>query len=125
MSSTGSGTPGASDESISPQEPAASGEQASAPPAVEVRDISKDFGSNRALDSVDLSIGQGEVVGLVGQNGSGKSTLVKVLSGVHEPEPGGRLFVSGVEVPLPLVARPGERDRAQLRVPEPGAGRQV
>ena len=112
MSSTGSGTPGASDESISPQEPAASGEQASAPPAVEVRNISKDFGSNRALDSVDLSIGQGEVVGLVGQNGSGKSTLVKVLSGVHEPEPGGRLFVSGVEVPLPLL--PGQASEIGL-----------
>ena len=112
MSSTGSGTPGASDESISPQEPAASGEQASAPPAVEVRNISKDFGSNRALDSVDLSIGQGEVVGLVGQNGSGKSTLVKVLSGVHEPEPGGLLFVSGEEVPLPLL--PGQASEIGL-----------
>ena len=88
------------------------GEQASAPPAVEVRDISKDFGSNRALDSVDLSIGQGEVVGLVGQNGSGKSTLVKVLSGVHEPEPGGRLFVSGEEVPLPLA--PGQASQIGL-----------
>jgi ribose transport system ATP-binding protein len=112
LSSTGSGTPGASDGSISPQEPAASGEQASVPPAVEVRNISKDFGSNRALDSVDLSIGQGEVVGLVGQNGSGKSTLVKVLSGVHEPEPGGRLFVSGEEVPLPLL--PGQASEIGL-----------
>ena len=105
MSSTGSGTPDASDWSVSPREPAASGEQASAPPAVEVRNISKDFGSNQALVGVDLSIGQGEVVGLVGQNGSGKSTLVKVLSGVYEPEPGGRLFVSGEEVPLPLLPR--------------------
>lgn len=78
----------------------------SAPPAVELRGISKDFGSNRALDNVDLRIGHGEVVGLVGQNGSGKSTLVKVLSGVHAPEPGGRLFVGGEEVPLPLA--PGQ-----------------
>ena len=112
MSSTGSGTPGASDWSVSPQEPAASGEQASAPPAVEVRNISKDFGSNQALVGVDLSIGQGEVVGLVGQNGSGKSTLVKVLSGVYEPEPGGRLFVSGEEVPLPLL--PGQASEIGL-----------
>ena len=86
--------------------------QASAPPAVELREISKDFGSNRALDSVDLRIGHGEVVGLVGQNGSGKSTLVKVLSGVHEPEPGGRLFVSGEEVPLPLA--PGQASEIGL-----------
>ncbi len=91
------------------------GEQASAPPAppaVELRGISKDFGSNRALDGVDLRIGQGEVVGLVGQNGSGKSTLVKILSGVHEPEPGGRLFVSGEEVPLPLA--PGQASEIGL-----------
>jgi len=85
---------------------------ASAPPAVELRDISKDFGSNRALDSVDLRIGHGEVVGLVGQNGSGKSTLVKVLAGVHEPEPGGHLFVSGEEVPLPLA--PGQASQIGL-----------
>lgn len=84
----------------------------SAPPAVELRDISKDFGSNRALDHVNLSIGQGEVVGLVGQNGSGKSTLVKILSGVHVPEPGGRLFVSGDEVPLPLA--PGQASQIGL-----------
>jgi ribose transport system ATP-binding protein len=85
---------------------------ASAPPAVELRDITKDFGSNRALDRVDLSIGHGEVVGLVGQNGSGKSTLVKVLAGVHAPEPGGRMFVSGEEVPLPLA--PGQASEIGL-----------
>jgi ribose transport system ATP-binding protein len=84
----------------------------SASPAVELRDISKDFGSNRALDSVDLRIGHGEVVGLVGQNGSGKSTLVKVLSGIHDPEPGGRLFVGGSEIPLPLA--PGQASRIGL-----------
>jgi ribose transport system ATP-binding protein len=87
-------------------------EQESAPPAVELRNISKDFGSNRALDGVDLRIGHGEVVGLVGQNGSGKSTLVKILAGVYDPEPGGRLFVSGEEVPLPLV--PGQASQIGL-----------
>jgi ribose transport system ATP-binding protein len=85
---------------------------ASAPPAVELRDISKDFGSNQALDGVDLRIGHGEVVGLVGQNGSGKSTLVKVLSGVYAPEPGGRMFVSGEEVTLPLA--PGQASKIGL-----------
>ena len=82
------------------------------PPAVELRAISKNFGGNRALDGVDLWIGQGEVVGLVGQNGSGKSTLVKILAGVYEPEPGGRLFVSGDEVPLPLA--PGQAGQIGL-----------
>jgi ribose transport system ATP-binding protein len=77
-------------------------EQQSAPPAVELRNISKVFGTNRALDQVNLTIGQGEVVGLLGQNGSGKSTMVKILSGVYDPEPGGTLRVGGTEVQLPL-----------------------
>ena len=111
MSSPDSETPGSSDKRIGLQEPPASGEQA-APPAVEVRGISKDFGSNRALDQVDLRIGHGEVLGLLGQNGSGKSTLVKVLAGVYDPEPGGRLFVGGEEVALPLV--PGQASQIGL-----------
>ena len=122
MPVTDSGTPGDSDKRVSLQEPPAPGEQCStAPPAVEVRGISKDFGSNRALDRVDLRIGHGEVVGLLGQNGSGKSTLVKVLAGVlrpgtrRTPVRGRR---GGRAAPCP---RPGEPDRAQLRVPEPGA----
>ena len=112
MSVTDSGTPGRT---------SAQDAGTQAPPAVELRDISKDFGSNRALDSVDLRIGHGEVVGLLGQNGSGKSTLVKILAGVYDPEPGGHLFVGGEEVAAAPCPRPGEPDRAQLRVPEPGA----
>jgi len=110
-----SGTPGDSDKHVSPREPAAPGEQAAAPPAppaVEVRGISKDFGSNRALDRVDLRIGHGEVVGLLGQNGSGKSTLVKILAGVYDPEPGGHLFVGGEEIALPLA--PGQASEIGL-----------
>jgi ribose transport system ATP-binding protein len=87
-------------------------EQAPAPPAVELHNISKVFGSNRALDGVDLRIGSGEVVGLLGQNGSGKSTLVKIMSGVYDPEPGGRLLVGGKEVPLPLP--PGQASEIGL-----------
>jgi ribose transport system ATP-binding protein len=105
---TDNGAPGGSDKSISLQEP----EHAVDPPAVEVRGISKDFGSNRALDNVDLSLAHGEVLGLLGQNGSGKSTLVKVLAGVYDPEPGGRLFVGGEEVALPLA--PGQASQIGL-----------
>ena len=111
MPVTDNGTPGDPDKRVSLQDPSAPGEQA-APPAVEVRGISKEFGSNRALDSVDLRIGLGEVLGLLGQNGSGKSTLVKVLAGVYDPEPGGRLFVGGEEVALPLA--PGQASQIGL-----------
>jgi ribose transport system ATP-binding protein len=55
---------------------------------LEVRHLSKTFPGLRALDDVSLSVGAGEIVALVGQNGSGKSTLVKVLAGLHEPDPG-------------------------------------
>jgi len=87
-------------------------EQAPAPPAVELHNISKVFGTNQALDSVDLRIDSGEVVGLLGQNGSGKSTLVKIMSGVYDPEPGARMLVGGQEVPLPLP--PGQASEIGL-----------
>ena len=50
--------------------------------------IVKEFPGVRALDRVDLEIGQGEVHCLLGQNGAGKSTLIKVLSGAHRPAAG-------------------------------------
>ena len=75
-------------------------------PALEIRDLSKRFGGATALDRVDLTVEQGEVHGLLGQNGSGKSTLIKILSGFHQPEPGGRLAMYGRQVSLPLA--PGQ-----------------
>ena len=51
-------------------------------PRIEASGLGYDYGGWEALREVDLQVGPGEVVGLLGQNGSGKSTLVKVLSGV-------------------------------------------
>ena len=56
--------------------------------------ISKTFSGVRALRSVDLQIGRGEIHALLGENGSGKSTLIKVLSGYHRPEQGEILVAS-------------------------------
>jgi ribose transport system ATP-binding protein len=81
-------------------------------PALAVRRISKSFDRTRALDDVHLTIHRGEVLALVGQNGSGKSTLVKILSGYHEPEPGGELSIDGADVPLPLP--PGKASESGL-----------
>src|SRR5271154_7154364 len=52
------------------------------------------FGAVRALDGVDLEIGRGECVGLVGHNGAGKSTLMHVLAGAAAPD-AGRIAILG------------------------------
>lgn len=74
--------------------------------ALYVKNLSKTFGSNKALDQVDLVIMPGEIMGLLGKNGCGKSTLIKVLSGFHQPDKGGLLYVNGEPVKLPVA--PGE-----------------
>lgn len=61
-------------------------------PVLEVRNISKHFGSVIALSGVSLSLNKGEVMCLLGDNGAGKSTLIKTLSGVHKPSDGDYLF---------------------------------
>ena len=58
-------------------------------PAAELRGISKRYGRTVALDGLDLSIGRGEVFGLLGANGAGKTTAVKILLGLTRPSGGG------------------------------------
>jgi ribose transport system ATP-binding protein len=61
-------------------------------PMLEMSGISKRFPGVTALDSVQFSVGRGEVVALVGENGAGKSTLMKILAGIYRPESGTILF---------------------------------
>lgn len=60
----------------------------------EVHNISKNFGGNAALKSVNMHVGYGEIVGLVGENGAGKSTLLKIIMGVQPPS-SGEMFLNG------------------------------
>lgn len=57
-------------------------------PVLEIRNISKYFGSVIALKDITLNLKKGEVLCLLGDNGAGKSTLIKTLSGVHKPDEG-------------------------------------
>ncbi len=64
---------------------------------VEVRDLTKRFGSFTALENITLSVKTGSVYGLVGYNGAGKTTLLKNIAGIYKPE-NGYAFVGGEEV---------------------------
>jgi simple sugar transport system ATP-binding protein len=66
--------------------------------AVEAKGIEKSFGSTKALRGVDLSIGAGQCLGLVGRNGAGQSTLVSILSGLAKPDVG-EVFFHGEPAP--------------------------
>jgi simple sugar transport system ATP-binding protein len=57
-------------------------------PILEVRDISKFFGSVNALRDISLAVRPGQVTCVLGDNGAGKSTLIKILSGVFPPDEG-------------------------------------
>src|SRR5438309_2718098 len=61
-------------------------------PIIELRNISKSFGSVQALTDVDLAVHRGEVVALVGDNGAGKSTLIKTVAGIHAADSGEIIF---------------------------------
>ncbi|NOZ25026.1 MAG: ABC transporter ATP-binding protein [Nitrospirae bacterium] len=68
--------------------------------AVRIKGVSKSFDSFKALDGIDISIGQGEVFGLLGPNGAGKTTLIKCMTGLLRPDKG-VIRVSGLDPESP------------------------
>ncbi|MEK9650702.1 MAG: ABC transporter ATP-binding protein [Poseidonia sp.] len=67
-------------------------------PLLVVDGVSKSFGDIVALHDIDLTIHQGEVIGLVGSNGAGKTTLLRLLAGVYVPTNGRVRLANGEEV---------------------------
>ncbi|XLZ69781.1 ABC transporter ATP-binding protein [Massilia sp. SR12] len=55
---------------------------------IDLRAVSKRYGAVQAVDGIDLSVGRGRMVGLIGHNGAGKSTLFKMMLGLIEPSAG-------------------------------------
>jgi ribose transport system ATP-binding protein len=79
-------------------------QQASSPPLLEVRQISKQFAGVRALDKVSLTLERGEVVAVVGENGAGKSTLMRIVAGVDTPT-SGEIMVDGQPVEFASISQ--------------------
>ena len=65
---------------------------------LEAKGVSKYFGTITALENVNLTIKEGECLGVVGDNGAGKSTFMKVLSGLYKPSKGALYFNGNKEV---------------------------
>ena len=61
---------------------------------LEIKNISKTFPGVKALSKINFTIKKGEVHALTGENGAGKSTLIKVLTGVYQPDKGGKLLIN-------------------------------
>lgn len=64
---------------------------------IEVDNVSKAFDMLRAVDDVSLSLGEGEIVGIIGTNGSGKTTLLNLITGYLEPT-SGRILFQGADI---------------------------
>lgn len=64
------------------------------------RGLGKRYGSVHALEQIDLTVGEGKIVGLLGPNGSGKTTLIKILCGLLQPS-AGQVRIAGA-VPGPV-----------------------
>lgn len=61
---------------------------------IEVKNLTKKFGTITALDEISFSVGEGTLFGLVGSNGAGKSTFLRTLAGIYAPD-GGEILVDG------------------------------
>jgi D-xylose transport system ATP-binding protein len=79
-------------------------------PLLELRGITKSYGSVQALTDVDFEVRHGEVMALVGDNGAGKTTLIKCIAGIHGFD-SGEIFFEGAPVTIS-----GPKDSAKLGI---------
>ena len=64
---------------------------------LEVKNLVKDFGGLRAVDTLSISIEEGQILGLIGPNGAGKSTAFNCIAGVYTPTEG-EIFFAGEKI---------------------------
>lgn len=64
---------------------------------IEINNVSKSFGSFKALDNISINVKKGEIHGIIGENGAGKTTLIKCLVGIYKPDEG-EILIDGSPV---------------------------
>jgi ABC-2 type transport system ATP-binding protein len=65
--------------------------------SIEVKDLTRVYGEQKAIDQISFSVNRGEIVGFLGPNGAGKSTTMKILTGCLKPS-NGKAFLNGIDV---------------------------
>ncbi len=86
---------------------------AGGPPMIEIHDLVKTYGNFAAVDGLSMTVGAGELVGLVGPNGAGKTTTLRCLAGILPPT-AGRITIAGRD----LATEPVEARRQLAFVPD-------
>ncbi len=76
---------------------------------IQCQDLAKSYGRTKALQGLNVTIGSGKIVGLLGPNGSGKTTLIKLLNGLLKPDHGS-ILIDGqepghIQNPLSAICR--------------------
>lgn len=83
-------------------------------PVLHAQSLTKTFGTTTALAGVDLIVGRGESVAIMGASGSGKTTLLHVLAGITPPDAGSVHYAPAHGAPVDITTR-NERERSKLR----------
>ncbi len=65
--------------------------------SIQVDNLTKVYGTQKAVDGISFKVGKGEIVGFLGPNGAGKSTTMKIITGYLQPD-GGKAEVCGRQV---------------------------